>query len=442
MQTDAEQTYSVKMQSAVYSTAFFNGTVQSMGTTIVALLVVALIDKNLGLLIGIVLASRQFLTVTMSVFSGTMMDNFGTKRVIIAFGAAGVVSALAYPTLGPIFDVDFGASLQTPSTFFVCSIILVQMVSGWSEATAWIGSQTLVGQLMKGQPVYAGRMTFVARIGGFLGPPAIGYAWDFWGPWGGFGFLAIWILGGMVAASFLPDTRAITQTTSDRSHPKNIDDSINEDVTPLKNSSYVETLRLLLIPAVAMVIMVTVMRQTGSGVQSSFYVVWLGEHIGIDGSTIGWLIGAANGASAIAALCTAPLLKKYSAHWLLILMVTISVVAIAVTPVFGKNFSTLLFLALLGGICVRGFSQGLNLPLMMIILARNVAPHFQGRVSALRISFNRFGALLVPPGMGALADMELVGGLANAFYIVGIAGVLALGGLSLWVRSSPSFQKK
>ena len=122
-------------------------------------------------------------------------------------------------------------------------------------------------------------------------------------------------------------------------------------------------------------------------------------------------------------------------------MVTISVVAIAITPVFGTNFSSLLFLALLGGICVRGFSQGLNLPLMMIILARNVAPHFQGRVSALRISFNRFGGLLVPPGMGALADMELVGGLANAFYIVGIAGVLALGGLSLWVRSSSSFQK-
>ena len=43
------------MQSAVYGTAFFNGTVQSMGSTIVALLVVALIDKNLALLIGIIL---------------------------------------------------------------------------------------------------------------------------------------------------------------------------------------------------------------------------------------------------------------------------------------------------------------------------------------------------------------------------------------------------
>ena len=74
--------------------------------------------------------------------------------------------------------------------------------------------------------------------------------------------------------------------------------------TPAKQSSYGQALRLLLIPAVAMVIMATVMRQTGSGVQSSFYVVWLseyvvctsetvvclGENLGIKGSAIGWLI--------------------------------------------------------------------------------------------------------------------------------------------------------
>jgi MFS family permease len=440
MATEPNPTYSISMQSAVYSTAFFNGTVQSMASTIVALLVVALIDKNLALLIGVILASRQFLTVTLSVYSGTLMDNFGTKRVIIAFGVAGVLSALAYPAISMVLGVEVGASLQNPGMALILAVIFVQMISGWSEATAWIGSQTLVGQLMKGHPVYAGRMTFVARLGGFLGPPAIGYAWDFWGPWGGFGFLAVWIVGGMIAASFLPDTRAATQESRDDAEKSEEPDT--EDVTPVKQSNYGQTLRLLLIPAVAMVIMVTVMRQTGSGVQSSFYVVWLSEHVGIQGSTIGWLIGAANGASAIAALCTSPLMKRYSAHWLLILMVTVSVIAIAVTPLFGTTFSTLLFMALLGGICVRGFAQGLNLPLMMIILSRNVAPHLQGRVTALRISFNRFGGLLVPPGMGALADMEIVGGLANAFYIVGIAGVIALGVLSLWVLFSPSFNKE
>lgn len=443
------ETYSARLQSSVYGTAFFNGTVQSMASTIVALLIVALVDKNLGLIVGLLISARQFMTVSFSVYAGAMMDNFGTKRVIIAFGLLGVITSLAYPSLAPFFGLEFGASIANPGWAFIAAIMMAQMLSGYSEATAWIGSQTLVGQIMKGNPVYAGRMTFVARVGGFLGPPAIGYAWDFWGAWGGFGFLAIWIAGGMVAASFLPDTRDSTSDSRQAAQDADdADDGQNQSTTPKKRSGRGETLRLLLIPAVVMVILVTVMRQTGSGVQSSFYVVWLSEHIGIQGSTIGWLIGTANAASAVAALCTGPLMARYPAHWLLIVMIGISIVAIAITPVFGTEYSTFLFVALLGAICVRGFAQGLNLPLMMSILSRNVAPHLQGRVTGLRISFNRFGGLLVPPGMGALADFMSRGadtsateGLASAFYIVGIAGVVALGILSIWVALSPSFKK-
>ncbi len=212
MATEQHPTYSISMQSAVYSTAFFNGTVQSMASTIVALLVVALIDKNLALLIGVILASRQFLTVTMSVYSGTLMDNFGTKRVIIAFGVAGVLSALAYPAISMVLGVEVGASLQNPGIALILAVIFVQMISGWSEATAWIGSQTLVGQLMKGP-------SGLCRAHDLCRPPR-------WFPrpashWLCLGFLGavgrLWLprrcgsVGGMIAASFLPDTRAATQ---------------------------------------------------------------------------------------------------------------------------------------------------------------------------------------------------------------------------------------
>jgi MFS family permease len=426
------------LQAAVYGTAFFNGTVRSMASTIVALLLVALIDKNLTFLIGLLVSARQFLTVSMSVYAGSLMDNFGTRRVIIAVGFAGVISAFAYPALLPLFSVELGATMHEPGLFFILSFMLIQMISGYSEATGWIGSQTLVGQLMKGHPVYAGRMTFVARVGGFLGPPAVGYMWDYLGPWGGFGFLAVWIAGGMVAASFLPDTRA---TTSDSREAAEAAQPGRQSARPKKQSTLRETLRLLLIPAVAMVVLATVMRQTGSGVQGSFYVVWLREYIGLSGSTIGWLLGAANVASAVAALCTGPLMVRYRAHWLLIVMIGVSIIAIAITPIFGTEYSTLLFVGLLSAICIRGFSQGLNLPLMITILSRNVARHQQGRVTALRISFNRVGGLIVPPGMGALAKMDFVGGLANAFYILGIAGVIAIGLLSVWIALSPSFKK-
>lgn len=443
------ETYSTRLQASVYGTAFFNGTVQSMASTIIALLIVALVDKNLGFLVGMLISARQFLTVTMSVYAGSLMDNFGTKRVIIAFGGAGVVFSLAYPSLAPLFGLEFGASINNPGLMFILAIMFVQMFSGYAEATSWIGSQTLVGQIMKGNPVYTGRMTFVARIGGFLGPPAIGYAWDFWGAWGGFGFLSAWIAGGMIAATFLPDTRKSTSESRDAAKAAEDAKHAETNTTPKKQSSYGETFRLLLIPTVMMVVLVTVMRQTGSGVQSSFYVVWLSEHIGIQGSTIGWLVGAANAASAAAALSTGPLMKRYAAHWLLILMIGTSIIAIAITPLLGREYSTVLFITLLGAICVRGYAQGLNLPLMMSILSQNVAPHLQGRVTGLRISFNRFGGLLVPPGMGALADymsrsssVSAADGLASAFYIVGIAGVVALAVLSVWVALSPSFKKK
>ncbi|MEK9683913.1 MAG: MFS transporter [Rhodospirillaceae bacterium] len=428
MSDNTEQKYGARLQAAVYGTAFFNGTVQSMASTIVALLLVAAINPDLTFLIGLIIAARQFLTVTMSIYGGALMDQFGTRQVIIWVGFLGIATSLAFPMAGPVFGVEGEAISQTPPWGFVVTLIILQMLSGYAEATGWIGSQTLVGQLMKGHPVYAGRMTFVARIGGFIGPIAVGAAWDHLGAWGGFGFLAVWIAGGVIAASFLPDLLGGMDNVSDQ--PSKKDKSLQESAT----ASYSSTLRLLLIPAIAMVIMITVMRQTGSGVQSSFYVVWLREEIHLSGSLIGLLIGSANAASAGAALTIGPLTRVIADHWLLIIMIGISIVFIAITPLLGDFFPLLLL-----AICCRGIGQGLNLPLMMTILARNVGPSQQGRVTGMRISFNRFGGMCVPPLMGGLAEIV---GLANSFYIVGLVGVIALCGLSLWVANSPGFKEQ
>jgi len=162
MSKDTSEAYGAGLQAAVYGTAFFNGTVQSMASTIVALLLVAVINPELTFLIGLIIAARQFLTVTMSIYGGALMDQFGTRQVIIWFGFLGIGVSLAYPTVGPLFGVDTSEGLQTPTFGFVFALIVLQMLSGYAEATGWIGSQTLVGQLMKGHPIYAGRMTFVA----------------------------------------------------------------------------------------------------------------------------------------------------------------------------------------------------------------------------------------------------------------------------------------
>jgi len=423
---NSEQSFSLRLQSTVYCTAFFNGTVQTMATTIVALLLVATINPELTLLIGLIIAARQFLTVTMSIYGGALMDRHGTKQVIIMFGFLGVVSSLSFPLTGAIFGIDLGVANESPPWAFIATLIMLQMLSGYAEATGWIGSQTLVGQLMKGHPVYAGRMTFAARIGGFIGPISIGVSWDQFGAWGGFGFLAFWILCGIIAACFIPPTNQIPIDKLKKTK------HLEKNTEPSKGN-YNSTLKLLLVPAVAMVIMVTVMRQTGSGVQSSFYVVWLREEIQLSGYLIGLLIGCANATSALAALSIGWLTKVVKDHWLLIITIAISIIFIAITPLLGDVFSLLLL-----AICCRGIGQGLNLPLMMSILSRNVGPSYQGRVTGMRVSFNRFGGMCVPPIMGGIAQFF---GLANSFYIVGIFGIVTLICLSIWVSISAEFNK-
>ena len=54
----------------------------------------------------------------------------------------------------------------------------------------------------------------------------------------------------------------------------------------------------------------------------------------------------------------------------------------------------------------------------------------QGRVAALRISFNRLGAALFPIGMGALAEVI---GLEASFYVIGLMGLFLIAGLAVWV---------
>ena len=171
------------------------------------------------------------------------------------------------------------------------------------------------------------------------------------------------------------------------------------------------------------------MRQTGTGIQSSFYGVWLKE-IGFEAGTIGFLIGISSLAAAFAALAVGKLSRRFADHWLLIAAVVAAIAAIAVTPLL--DTMTLLVIA----ICIRGVGQGLNLSLMMTIAARAVGADLQGRVAALRITFNRLGGALVPLVMGAVAEFA---GLENAFYAMGAVGIVAVAALSAWIARTPSF---
>lgn len=404
------EAYSWRLQGPIYGTAFFTGNLFPISHVIVPLWAAIELDASL-LMVGIIIASRQLLPVTMSIHGGALLDRFGPRRVIMVLGVLGACST----AMVPFFP-------------FIWATILFQIIIGFCETTNWIGVQSAVGTLMKGNAVYAGRMTASARAGGFFGPVLVGVAYEAGGPIGGFVCFGAWALCGAIGAMFLPrheggaKDQVASRSLSANAAPAVATEQERTDVLP-SLSDYREAFKLLLIPAIALVIAATFMRQTGSGMQASFYGVWL-KDLGYTATSIGLLIGIGNGVSALAALCIGPLTRRIADYWLLILAVGAAIIGVAATPLF----ETWVFLAL--AICVRGAGQGLNLPLMMSIASRSVAPRLQGRAAALRISFNRCGGMLFPVIMGALAEVI---GLEYAFYAIGGIGIFLICGLSIWI---------
>jgi MFS transporter, ACDE family, multidrug resistance protein len=392
--------YSRRLQGSIYGTAFFTGNLFPMSHVVMPLWAAIELDASLSM-VGLIIASRQLLPITMSIHGGALLDRFGPRRVIIVLGVLGALSTAMVPFLP-----------------FIWATILLQIIIGFCETTNWIGVQSAVGTLMKGKAVYAGRMTASARIGGMAGLLIVGSAYDAGGAVGGFLCFGAWAFCGVIAAFFLP----VHEKAPDGDETDSTGRQDRTDVLP-SLGDYRETFRLLLIPAVALVIAATFMRQTGSGVQASFYAVWLKE-IGYTATTISLLIAISNGVSAASALTIGPLTRRIADYWLLILAISLAVLGIAATPLLEG------FFVLAVAISLRGVGQGLNLPLMMSIASRAVAPRLQGRVAALRISFNRLGGALFPLIMGVLADHV---GLDNAFYIIGATGIVLICGLSVWV---------
>lgn len=416
MSIDTGSAVTLRNQLLVYAVAFFAGS-----QVLIVSIIIPLWALHLGaspVLIGLVVSARQILVVAFSIHGGALQDRFGPRRVIMFMGIAGAAVYLMYP--------------MTPT---IAGAIALQMISGFLEVTGWIGAQALVGVLLRGEAVYAGRMTAATRLGGFVAPILAGLAWKYLGPTFAFGATAVWVLMGTVTAWFLPDTRpapapALAPAPTVEGAPAAAAPAGKKESVLPKFSDYITAFRLLALPAVAMVIACTFMRQAGSGVQNSFYSVWLKE-VGFDADAIGLLLGISNGISAVAALTVGWFSRRVKGHWLLIAMTMMAVVAIAITPLLGS------FIALSVAIGLRGIGQGYNFPLMLTISSQAVGPGLQGRVAALRLSFNKFGSALVPFFMGAVAEFA---GLEVAFYLIGALGVVALAGLGIWVARSPAFR--
>ena len=397
-------------QAAIYGAGLFSFTMVLISSLIVTLLAVQLTKSEF--LIGLIVGSRYFLTLALSIHGGALMDRLGTRRVMIAFALVAVVAPLLFPLA---LLLPFGAA--------IISIILLQMLAGVSDAMVWVGAQALSGHIMKGHRLYVGRMTAIVRLGAFFGPIIFGYIWDQTSVTTTFVLMALWSALGFWCVLKIPST------SQEEITPKNTKLNLS-DIIP-RMSDYIAAFRLIAIPAVALILLVTMVRIGGTGIQSSFYVVFLRD-IEISAAIIGVLIGIAQLLASVGSLSASSIARMIHPHWLVIYAVFMTVITIAITPVlvFGASmWITLLLLATIIG--VRGLCLGISQPMEISVLGQAVAATEQGVGAGLRTTVNRLASSVVPPLMGAVAELV---GIRNSFFIMGALLLIILGFSALFVK--------
>ena len=394
----AEVKIPLRTQLAVYGSGMFANSMSNISGLIVPLWVSSFGAS--ATLVGLVFGARHILPLLLSIHGGALMDRLGTRRVMLIFAVVNAAVPLLFPALP-----------------YIWAAIFLQTLAGLATSMGWMGAQTLIGQIIKGSAVHAGRLSLALRLGHLVGPPMIGFTWDTGGAWAAFIVMSVWGSFGFLSALALPGNSNATSQ-----HNK-----ITVSTLMPRLSDYLAAFRMLAISAVLFVAVITMMRNAGNVVQTGFYVVYLDEVFGLSGTLIGVLTSAAAIVGGIGSLSVGRLLRFCSAHWLLMATVTGSVIFICITPLLGT------FVFLLIASALRGASLGISQPLMISILAKASGSKVQGTSVGLRNTANRLTGFVIPLLMGVLIDFV---GLANGFYAIGIIviGLLILTGIWLSQR--------
>mgnify|MGYP006266114485 CR=1 FL=1 len=383
----AEPNAPLRVQIPVYGVGLFSNSMTDVGSVILPIWLASL--GATPATIGLVVGSRHILPFLFAIHGGALMDRLGVKLLTSICAATSGLIILTLP-------------LQTALPV----IVIMQMINGYGSAMGWIGAQAAFGRLLKSNPTYSGRFAFGLRVGSFIGPPIIGFAWDHIGIWGGFAGFAFWSFGTFICTLLLPDMPGSRQKVQT---PMRL-----RDFAP-RLSDYREAWRLARGPVMAVVLIVTLLRVGASSVQDSFYPVYL-QSIGFSATLIGLLVTITSAVAAFSSLSVGFFTRLVSPVWLLIITGMGSIIFVSITP-FQDNFIALAIVAICRGMCM-----GISQPLMLSILANASGAGSLGVAAALRTTANRLSAGLTPIAMGYVAHIF---GLTESFLIIG--GILLFG---------------
>jgi MFS family permease len=393
---------SARATYAAYGVGFAGNGVSMMLKVIIPLWA---IELNLSATqIGIAIGLSALLPFFFSIHGGVLMDRLGTRRVTMVYA---VTNALMCP-LYPVFPF-FGA------------IVALQLITGLTSNMVWVGAQSLIVRFTRGKTALIARFSVAARCGTLSAPVLIGAIWDLAGA--GFAFAFVGAAGTLVVVALLmvPSAEEIS--------PEGARPALG-DLIP-KWRDYTSAFSLIAIPAVAFVVVMTALRISSSGIQTSFYVVYL-EEIGLTGTLIGVLISMSEGAGLAGAYMAGWWERFIRPHWVFVIFAVMSIFCVTMTPGLGGIF-VLLMLATAG----RGYAQGLSQPVMFGILSRAVDPSLQGTAIGLRTTSNRFATVVVPLIMGFVADAV---GIEQSFYMIGGFLIVCCGIVALTVNRIPDFR--
>ncbi len=400
----------LRTRLAIYGSGLFS----DGATSVVVPLWVLFLDPS-PLAFGIAIGAGSLLPFLLSIHGGVLMDRLGARRVMLAFAALGLVLPILFPLMP-----------------WIWAAILLNLVIGLSSTMNWVGAQTLVGQILRGDPALTWRVSFCNRLGHFICPILAGIMWDLFGPWGGFGVTLLWAILFMVSTLMLPHAGTDSGTHPDR------DDAVGAavgqtssirgfrwgDLVP-RLADYRRAFALLGIPLVAVAATGSVLNIAVSAIQGSFFIAHMRE-IGLTGTLIGFIFAGLNMSALCGTAMVSPAARRLGDVRLLNLTVVAAIALMTLTPLF-TAFLPLLLITLL-----RGYMHGTSQPLMIMIPSRMVPAEEQGAVVGMRICLNRLMMTVLPPLMGGIVALA---GLTGAFWVLG--GFLFLLACGLWAIFRP-----
>ena len=401
--TREDDEVSWRVQGAVYGMGLFTTSIFYVASVVVPLHAYSLNPSPLTF--GLVFSAAHLLPLFFSIHTGALIDRIGARRVMLAMTSLGAIMPLFYPF--------------APSVWV---LIFLQMFLGFAESMGWLGAQAMIGQYMQGKTKYAGRLSFIIRIGQLAAPTTAGLAWDLWGAKGAFVMMSAWASGAVICALLLPP-KQMTGSTA-----QNLPGRYGRLRGLMPNpADYITAFRLLTRPAVVVIVLLSSMLHLGNTVQSSFYVAWLNE-VGFAGTAIGALTSVAAVGAALFSLASARLTNYVPGLWIVLLSLWVGIVLICITPLLGTYF--LLMLASF----LRAGANGLAQPLIITLVLGGAGRNNQGKAIGLRGTANRIASVIGPSAMGLVAYWA---GLEYAFYVAGLAISAAMLAIAVYLWRNP-----